>query len=108
MKNYLKEIIICLLQALVFYLLPQMMGNIGALGMVFLLLVISFILSIIIGIISKSKIKYGYPLLIALLFIPTIWIYYNESALIHSLWYFIVSSIGLIFGIIINKMFNKK
>ncbi len=108
MKNYLKEIIICLLQIFVFYLLPKMIGNIGALGMVFLLLLITFILSIVIGIISKNKIKYGYPLLIALLFIPTIWIYYNESALIHSLWYLIVSSIGLVIGITINKIFNKK
>jgi len=108
MKNYLKEIVICLLQILVFYLLPKMIGNIGALGMVFLLLLITFILSIVIGIISKNKIKYGYPLLIALLFIPTIWIYYNESALIHSLWYLIVSSIGLVIGITMNKIFNKK
>lgn len=107
MKKYLKEIIVCLLQMFVFYLLPKAMGNIRALGMVFLLLLITFVLSIVIGVISKNKIKYCYPILIALLFIPTIWIYYNESALIHSLWYCVISSIGLIIGITINKIFNK-
>lgn len=104
MKNYLKEIIICILQMLVFYLLPIILGNIGALEMVFLLLVITFILSIIIGSIVRNKIKYGYPIFVSLLFIPTIWIFYNESALIHSLWYLVVSGMGLIFGITINKI----
>ncbi len=107
MKDYLKEIIICLLQALVFYLLPKMMGNIGALGMFFLLLLITFILSIIIVNISNNKIKYSYPIFVSLLFIPTIWVYYNESALIHSLWYLVVSGIGLIIGITINKILKK-
>ena len=108
MKKYLKEIVICLLQILVFYLLPQMMGNIGALGMVFLLLLISFILSIVIGVSSNNKIKYSYPILVALLFIPSIWIYYNESALIHSVWYLVISLIGLLIGTVINKLIYKK
>ena len=108
MKKYLKETIICLLQLCAFYLLPQAMGNIGALGMVFLLLLITFLLSIIIGIISNNKIKYSYPIFVALLFIPTIWLYYNESALIHSVWYLVVSSIGLLVGTIIYKLTHKK
>jgi len=106
MKKNLKEIVIFLLQIFVFYLLPKLIGNIGPFGMVFLLLLITFILSIVIGFISKNKIKYGYPMLVVLFFIPTIWIYYNESAMVHSLWYFIVSIIGLVFGIIMNKIFN--
>lgn len=108
MKKYLKEIVICLLELFVFLLLPEMMGNIGALGMVFLLLIITFILSTAMGIVSNNKIKYLYPIFTALIFIPTIWIYYNESALIHSLWYLVISSVGLIIGIIINKMFYRK
>ena len=38
MKKYLVEIIIFILQAFSFYFLPMFMGNIGAIGMVFLLL----------------------------------------------------------------------
>ena len=108
MKKYIKEIVVILLQMFIFYLLPMCMGNIGALGMVFLILLTTFILSIIIGGISKNKIKYFYPIAVAILFIPTIFIYYNESAFVHSLWYFVVSSVGLLIGTIIHKISNIK
>lgn len=108
MKKYLKEIVIFLLQVFIFYLLPQIAGNIGALGMVLTLLQTTFILSIIAGCILKNRIKYFYPIVVSILFIPTIWIYYNESAFVHSLWYLIVSSIGLFIGIIMHKLSNRK
>lgn len=108
MKKYPKEIIVILLQILTFYLMPKIVGNIGALAMVFSLLLTTFILSIIIGVISKNKVKYFYPIAVAILFIPTIWIYYNESAFIHSLWYLVVSYVGLFIGIIIYKLFSRK
>ena len=108
MKKYLIEIIILILQAFIFYLLPKCMGNIGAIGMVLLILLLTLILSIIIGSISKNKIKYLYPIIVSLMFIPSMFIYYNESALIHSVWYFVVSSIGLLIGTIIYKLTHKK
>jgi len=108
MKKYIKEVVVILLQIFIFYLLPQRIGNIGALGMVFLLLLTTFILSIFVGCIIKKKIKYFYPILVALLFIPTIWIYYNESAFVHSLWYLVVSYVGLFIGTIIYKLFSRK
>ena len=108
MKKYIKEIIVILLQTFIFYLLPQRMGNIGALGMVFLILATTFILSILVGCIIKNKIKYFYPIVVSILFIPTIWIYYNESAFVHSLWYLIVSFVGIILGSIIRKIFKRK
>ena len=108
MKKHIKEIVVILLQMFIFYLLPMCIGNIGALGMVFLLLITTFILSIIIGAISKNKIKYLYPIVISILFIPSIFIYYNESAFVHSLWYLVVSSIGLFIGTVIYKISNIK
>lgn len=102
MEKNLREIIICLLQMLLFYLLPIGMRSFGPMGVVLLLLVLTFILSIIIGSISKDKIKYCYPLFVAIIFLPTIFIYYNESALIHSIWYLVVSFVGLFLGTIIN------
>ena len=104
MKKYLKEIIISLMQLFVFYLLPIITINIGALGMVFVILITTFILSMVIGVVTNNKFKYFYPTLVSILFIATIWIYYNESAFIHSLWYFVISSIGLIIGISLNKI----
>ena len=76
--------------------------------MVFIIILTTFIISIIIGSISNNKIKYFYPIIISILFVPTVFIYYNESALIHSVWYFLVASIGLLIGTIIHKLIYKK
>lgn len=107
MKKYLKEIIIFLLQLFMFYIFPLFAGPTDGMGMVLLIIITTFILSILIGILSKEKIKYLYSIIIAILFIPSVFIYYNESALIHSTWYLIIATIGLIIGILINKIFNK-
>ena len=106
MKNCINELIIIVIQLLVFYMLPLFVGSESAIGMVLLILLITFILSIITGIFIKRKIKYLYPILVSLLFIPSIFIYYNESALIHSIWYLVVSLVGLVVGVVIRKLFT--
>ena len=52
------------------------MGN--PFGVVLLIIIITLILSIILGIISKSKIKYLYPLISSITFIPTVFIIMNQ------------------------------
>ena len=104
MKKYIKEIIILLIQLFMFYVFPLFAGPTDAMGMVFLILVSTLLLSLILGIILDKKIKYLYPILVSVLFIPSIPIYYNSSALIHSLWYLVISFIGIIFG----SLFSKK
>ncbi len=104
MRKYIKEIIILIIQLFMFYIFPVLAGPTDIMGMVLLIIIFTFILSIIIGAISKEKIKYFYPIIISILFIPSIFIYYNESALIHSVWYLIVSIVGLIIGTIIYKL----
>lgn len=108
MKKFLKEFILLLIQLFMFYIFPLFAGPTDAMGMVFLIIVITFILSILFGIVSNYKIKYLYPLLIAFIFIPSVFIYYNESALIHSVWYLIISTSGLLLGIIIKKFLFRK
>ena len=108
MKKFIKEIIILLIQLFMFYIFPLFAGPTDAMGMVVLLILTTFILSIIIGSVSKEKIKYLYPIIISILFIPSVFIYYNESALIHSIWYLVISTIGLLVGTIIYKLTNKK
>ena len=104
MKKYLKEIIILIIQLFMFYVFPLFAGPTDAMGMVLLILIVTFLLSIIITSISNNKVKYLYPIIISLLFIPSIFIYYNESALIHSIWYLVDSTIGLLIGLIIYKL----
>ena len=108
MKKYLKEIIILLIQLFMFYIFPLFAGPTDAMGMVLLILLATLFLSLTITIISKEKIKYLYPIVSAITFIPSVFIYYNKSALIHSLWYFVSSLLGTILGIITNKVFSKK
>jgi len=108
MKRFIKEIIILLIQLFMFYIFPLFAGPTDAIGMVLLIIITTFVLSIIIGSISKEKIKYLYPIIISILFIPSIFIYYNESALIHSMWYLVISFIGLSFGIVIYKVIHRK
>lgn len=107
MKKNLKEIIILFLQMFMFYIFPLFAGPTDAMGMVFLIWLSTIFLGIIISIISDNKIKYFYPLIISILFIPTVFIYYNESALVHSLWYLVSSSIGLLIGLFINKIIKN-
>ncbi|MBE6156058.1 MAG: hypothetical protein E7164_04830 [Firmicutes bacterium] len=106
MRKYLKEIIILFIQLMMFYLFPLFAGPTDAMGMVVIIIWSTLILSVIIGSISKRKIKYYYPGIVAILFIPSIYIYYNESALIHSIWYLFVSFIGILLGSIVS-FFNK-
>ena len=108
MQRFIKEIIILLIQLFMFYIFPLFAGPTDAMGMVLLIILATFILSIIIGSISKEKIKYLYPIIISTLFIPSVFIYYNESALIHSIWYLVISSVGLLVGTIIYKSTHRK
>lgn len=107
MKKYLKEIIILLIQLFMFYIFPLFAGSTDIMGMVLLMIISTFILSIVIGSIAKHKIKYFYPIIIAILFIPSVFIYYNESALVHSIWYLIDSYIGLLLGLTTNIKLSK-
>lgn len=104
MKQYKKELIILIMQLFMFYIFPLFAGPTDTMGMVLLIWLSTIILGLLIGVISSKKIKYLYPIVISILFIPSIFIYYNESALIHSLWYLVSSSIGLLVGIGIQTL----
>jgi len=108
MKKYVKELVIYVLQLFMFYIFPLFAGPTDMMGMVLLIIISTFVLSVIMGSISKEKIKYLYPIIVAVIFIPTVMLYYNSSALIHSVWYLVVSAIGLFIGTIIYKLIQKK
>jgi len=108
MKKYIKELVIYILQLFMFYIFPLFAGPTDTMGMVLLIIISTFILSVIMGSISKEKIKYLYPFIVAVIFIPTVMLYYNSSALIHSIWYLVISLVGLLIGTAINKLIYKK
>ena len=108
MKKYLQELIIILIQIGLFYLLPLFIKGNAVIFMILILLLGSFALTLIINIISNNKIKYFYPLIATIIFIPSIFIYYNSSAWIHAIWYFIDCLFGEVIGTCIYKIRNSK
>lgn len=108
MKKNIKEIIIFALQLFMFYIFPLFAGPTDVIGMVVLILLSTLILSIVLASISNKRIKYLYPIIVSLIFIPSVFIYYNETALIHSIWYLVDSAIGILLGTIIYKISNRK
>lgn len=81
-----------------FYLLPVMIKDTG-MGMLMMLIVIPLITlftSIIYGV--RNGISLILSLLVVVLFLPTIFIFYNESALIYVVIYGIIAFIGNVLG----------
>lgn len=103
MKNYIKELIIFILQFLTFYIFPLFAKPIGAIGMVFVIIILTFILSLSMGYLSNKKIKFLYPVATSIIFVPTIYIYYDESAIVYSVFYLVISIIGLVIGTVSKK-----
>ena len=91
---------------LAFYALPAFINDTGS-GIFFLLIlipIICFLTSLIYGI--RHSFNLIFLLLIMILFIPTIFIFYNESAAVYVLIYGIIAAIGNLFGSLIKKMSN--
>lgn len=108
MKRYVKECALLVCQILLFYLLPLFSEPTDAMGMVFLMLAGTFALSILMGLLPCRTIKYIYPLITAAIFVPSVFLYYNESALVHALWYLIVSLVGIGIGALARKHAAKR
>ena len=98
MREYRKELIIVILQVFLHCIFPIFAGPGDEMGLVVLLLIGTFWLSFIMGVVSKNKLKFVYPIVPALLFVVTIPIYYNASALIHVVWYLVLSILGVLIG----------
>lgn len=108
MRKYVKELIILVVQLVIFYVFPLFAGPTDTMGLVGLMLLSTFVLAILLDVLSNEKVKYVYPVIVAVVFLPSIPIYYNDSALIHSIWYLVDSGIGLLLGAIIHKLFGIK
>ena len=107
MKRYVKELLLFLCQLLAFYTLPLFVKVVGPMGFVLLIISATLLLSALTGLMSKSKVKFLYPVATAITFLPSVFIYYNESALIHSVWYLVISSVGLFVGTVVNISISR-
>ena len=104
MRRCWKELVILLIQAAAFYVLPLFAGPTDAMGLVFLLLAATLALSLLMGALSGSRGKYLYPAAAALLFLPSLLLYYNGSAAVHALWYLVLGVVGVAAGSLVRRM----
>lgn len=107
MRKYIKETVILVLQLLLFYVFPLTAGPTDAMGMVLLIILGTFFLSMLMGGLSNWNLKYLYPIITAIIFIPSVFIYYNASAMIHAIWYLVIATIGIAIGTFIRFIVNK-
>lgn len=89
---------------LAFYLLPLVIRDTGA-GMLVLLAIlpaVCFISGFVLGL--RSGIKLPYVVLTGLLFVPTLWLYYNSSAWVYAPAYAVIALAGNGLGALLNRM----
>ena len=108
MGKYKKEIIFAVIQLAVYWLVPLFFtlsgGKGGAIFMVQVMLICTIALSAFLCAGSERRVKYFFPLFAAAMFFPTVPVYYNSTALIHSLWYLTASCIGMGMGALKKKI----
>ena len=98
-KNWINYFIILI----AFYIVPMLIKDTGS-GMFILLIVIpliTLITSLIYGL--RNTVDFIYPLIVAILFIPTLFIYYNTSAWVYVIAYSMIALIGEILGKTLQK-----
>lgn len=98
MRKYGKQLAVILGQALLFYLFPPLSKPMGPLAAVFVMAAATFALAVIMGSRTAGRSKWAYPVFAAVLFAPSVFLYYNESALVHTFWYLVISFIGVSIG----------
>ena len=106
MKKIREMSVYLIVITLAFYVLPAFINDTGT-SIFFLIIltpIICFVTSIIYGI--RHSFNLIFLLIIMILFIPTIFIFYNESAAVYVLIYGIIATIGNLLGSLIKKMSN--
>lgn len=110
MKKHIIPVITFIIQAVSFYAVPATAQPGDEMGVVFVLFIAALALAAVTGL-SKSFLKIIYPVAVPLVFLPSVYIYYNESALIYCFWYFAVCAIGVLigtgFGMFISFIANR-
>ncbi len=89
-----------------FYILPLLIRDTGS-AMIMLLIILPFICfvsSVFYGI--RHSFHLSYAFIVAILFLPSLFIYYNISAWIYSLIYGIIALAGNLTGYLLRKTQN--
>ena len=87
-----------------FYLLPSLMKDTGSAIIILLILMPlgCFLTSLAYGV--KNSFSWPYPIFVMLIFLPSIFIFYNESAMVSVFVYGFISLLGSFVG---DRVFRK-
>ena len=109
-----KELLVMILQFIVFLSSPiiaKLYSEVYGLLMVLLIIYPVSVLALSIAVSwMESKLKYLYPLYVAIIFLPIVYIFLNNSAYLYSLVFAGISAFGIMIGVIsnyISKLFTK-
>ena len=109
-----KELWVMILQFIVFLgspIISKLSGEVDGLLMVLLIIYPVSVLALSIAISwMESKLKYLYPLYVAIIFLPIAYIFLNNSAYVYSIGFAGISAFGIMIGVIsnyISKLFTK-
>ncbi|MGI6705887.1 MAG: hypothetical protein ACOX6S_06375 [Clostridia bacterium] len=92
-----------LVTAAAFYLLPLFGSDTGSFMFILLIAIplISFIAALLYG--RRWGFDFSYWIIVAVLFVPTIFIYYNSSAWIYIVVYGVIALIGTAVGSLVRR-----
>lgn len=98
------NIVFYLLLLVNFYVVPCLIRDTGSAMFVMLVLVpgICLIVSVFYG--MRNGFNFWYVLIVALMFAPTIFIFYNESAWVYAVVYAVLALIGDLIGVLVRTI----
>ena len=106
MKKIKNQFAYLLIIALTFYGLPLIDRESGMLILLILFPLVCFLVALVYGV--KQSFSLVYSILVMVLFIPTIFIFYNETANFYIGVYGVISIVGNLLGSFIRKIDNRK
>ena len=108
MNKMKKGLIFVVLQAIIFYVLPLFAGPTDVMGLVLIQFAATFVLSFAVGVSTKSTMKFVFPIIATVGFIPVIMIYMNYTAYIYLIFYAVLTVVGVALGTGLRNLFVKK
>ena len=106
MKKIQNQIPYLFIIVLAFYGLPFIGQESGMVTLLILFPLVCFLSAIVYGV--KHSFSLVYSILVMALFIPTIFIFYNETASIYVGIYGVISLVGNLLGNFIRKIHHRK
>ncbi|MBS6645151.1 MAG: hypothetical protein KH366_16360 [Clostridiaceae bacterium] len=91
-----------------FYLVPGLIKDTGTAILILLVVIpfLCFLCSVLYG--AKHSFHWQYCVIIAVIFIPAIFLYYNSSAWVYSIGYGVIALTGNLIGMIFYKLRGEK